>query len=78
MDNFPKTDHSKIISFMACRRCTELGKRSQTVAGLTDPYTLRLWCDRHNMLISDFTLATPIIPRCDICGEEIGPDHTHH
>ncbi len=57
MDNFPKTDHSKIVSFMTCRRCTELGKRSKTVAGLIDPYTMRLWCERHNMLIADFTLA---------------------
>jgi len=71
------SEQNGILSFMACRRCVESGKRSQTVAGLTDPFTLRLWCERHNMLIADFTLAEPIKPYCEICDEEIGPNHTH-
>lgn len=73
----PMTHPSKIISFMACRRCTEQDKRTRISAGLIDPYTLRLWCDRHNMLIAEFTLAIPVTPRCDICGEEIGLNHEH-
>lgn len=69
---------SKIISFMACRKCAESGQRTnRTATGLIDAWTIRLWCERHNMLIADFTLAAPIPPRCDVCGEEIGPDHVH-
>jgi len=72
------THPSKIISFMACRRCNESGKpTNRTSMGLIDAWTLRLWCDRHNMLIADFTLAKPVTPRCDVCGEDIGPNHEH-
>ena len=69
-------DASKIIAYMHCVKCTEENHATdKVVLGLIDPYTLRIWCSRHNMKIADFELKTPITPYCDVCGEEIGPDH---
>ena len=69
---------SEILSFFHCRRCSERGKRTDRVSmGLIDPLTLRIWCERCNMRIGDFTLAKPIAMQCDHCGEPIGPDHVH-
>jgi len=69
---------SGIIAFMACVRCAEENGPFRIQAGLINPYTLRLWCRRHDLLIADFTLMTPLVPRCDVCDEEIlGPGHTH-
>lgn len=69
-------DASEIVAYMHCVRCTDEDKPTNQVSlGLIDPHTLRYWCDRHNMKIADFELLNPITPRCDICGEDIGPDH---
>jgi ribosomal protein S27E len=67
-----------ILSFIHCKSCIEKRRKDKLEIGLTDPFTLRVWCVRCNKLTADFTMAEPIIPRCDICGEEIGPGHTHH
>ena len=66
-----------ILSFIHCAACVDKRKPSRITAGLTDPLTLRIWCKRCDRLIVDFMLAEPIEPRCDVCGEVIGPNHTH-
>jgi hypothetical protein len=68
----------EILSFIHCATCVANGKRDRIVAGLTDPFTLRVWCKSCNRLVADFTLARPIMPRCDVCGEPISPGHSHH
>jgi hypothetical protein len=71
-------DKTEMLSIMICRKCTESREQTNRVmVGLVDHYTLRLWCTRHDMLITDFTLATPITPYCEICDAEVGPDHKH-
>ena len=66
-----------IISYIHCRHCITRGKKPRYDVGLTDPWTLRVWCKTCLSRVGDFTLAEPIIPRCDQCGELITPNHKH-
>lgn len=69
---------SDIISYIHCTNCITNERKDRLEVGLTDPFTLRVWCSRCSSLVSDFTLARAIMPRCDVCGEPIiGPNHKH-
>jgi hypothetical protein len=68
---------SGILSFIHCATCVTNKKPGRIAAGLTDPFTLRVWCKSCSKPVADFTLAEPIMPRCDVCGEPMSPNHTH-
>ena len=69
---------SNILSFVACTTCTDLNRRGRLHVGLTDPTTLRVWCQSCDKLVFDFELAEPRELRCDICDAPITPGHSHH
>lgn len=75
-----------IIAYVACNKChaeaRALGKSvrryQRLVVGLVDPATVRVWCDRHDMLVRDYPLAEATVGlRCGECGEPLGPGHQH-
>jgi ribosomal protein S27E len=68
---------SNIQAFIHCSTCGAKGRSGRYEVGLTDPFTIRVWCAKCQKLVADFTLAKSIQPRCDVCGESIGPDHVH-
>lgn len=68
---------SGIQLFMHCRGCRDRGKPDKVVVGLTDPFTLRAWCEKCDTLVADFKVAEPVRAWCEECGKPIGPDHAH-
>lgn len=70
---------SGILAYIHCRRCVTLNqKKNRLEVGLLSPTILRVWCSACELPVGDFTLAVPLQPRCDICGELAGPNHTHN
>lgn len=66
-----------IKAFVHCRRCVSEHRSSDIDVGLVTSTVLRVWCNRHKILIHDFALATAMPVRCDVCGEEIKEGHKH-
>lgn len=66
-----------IKAFMQCGPCVRAERVQELAIGLVNTTTMRIWCDVCDRLVADFELAKPQRVRCDVCGEDIGPDHVH-
>jgi hypothetical protein len=68
---------NSILSFIHCRKCAQANVAPDIEVGLVAPNWLRVWCRNHDSLIADFELATPLVLRCDVCGQPIDEHHSH-
>jgi hypothetical protein len=68
---------SNIQSIITCKTCYDLNRKARLHVGLTDPMTLRVWCQACDKLVADFKLADSHELRCDVCGEPAGQGHVH-
>ena len=77
------TEKCPITAFLHCKKCLKsglAGGNAKISAGLLPDGNLMIWCDRHEIPVSTFTLARPINPageQCGVCGKPLGPEHIH-
>lgn len=67
-----------IKAYLHCKTCSRSGVKDTLEIGLVDSSTLAIRCTTCGQDVGSFKLANKIPLRCDVCDEEIGPNHTHH